>query len=156
VSRAKREPANIREKASMPPRPLASGTPNPPLVLIVEDEEPIAQALSFIVEDAGYTPQTAADGVQAIALAHQRWPALVITDLMMPHMDGIALLAALRAEAAASGRPVPPAIVMTAASLRKAYEAGADAVLSKPFDLTDVEELLGRFLRNQPQEAGRP
>lgn len=119
----------------------------PTLVLIVEDEAPIAEALSLIVADAGYSPLVARHGMEALELARARKPALVITDLMMPRMDGAGLIAALHAEASTNGAdPAPPIVLMTAANLQLAREAGADAVLRKPFDISDVEKLLRQFL----------
>lgn len=131
----------------------------PALVLIAEDEEPIAETISYIVEDAGYTPLVAAHGRQALEFARAERPALLITDLMMPHLDGAALIAALRADAAADGAQggdeggqggqggaAPPIILMTAASLDLARAAGADVVLRKPFALAELEALLHRFL----------
>lgn len=116
------------------------------LVLIVEDEAPIAEALTLIVEDAGYTAITAAHGKEALALAKELRPKLVITDLMMPHLNGIDFIAALRAHAEATGTESPPTVLMTAAGPARAREAGADAVLRKPFDITEIEALLRRFL----------
>ncbi|HWE62545.1 MAG TPA: response regulator [Chloroflexota bacterium] len=125
-------------------------SPEPFLVLIVDDEAPIAETLSFIVEDAGYAPLTAAHGAEALELVRRRWPALVFTDLMMPHLNGARLIAALRDEAASTGQPPPVTVLMTAAGPRQAAEAGADAVLLKPFDLQDVEALLQRYLGLPP------
>lgn len=116
------------------------------LVLIVEDEAPIAEALTLIVEDAGYTAITAAHGKEALALAKELHLKLVITDLMMPHLNGIDFIAALRAHAEATGTESPPVVLMTAAGPTRAREAGADAVLRKPFDITEIEALLQRFL----------
>ena len=95
----------------------------PPLVLIAEDEESIAEVVEMLVAEAGYGTVVARDGRQALALAREHWPALLITDMMMPHLDGIDLIAALRAEAADSSRGAPPAILMTAASI--SYARGA-------------------------------
>lgn len=120
--------------------------PDDLLVLVVEDEEPIAEALALLVLDAGYTPLIASHGRQALELARKRLPALVITDLMMPYLDGAGLITALRADAANAERQAPPIILMTAAGLQRVREVGADAVLSKPFDLDEVEALLARFL----------
>lgn len=120
--------------------------PEPNLVLIAEDEEPIADAVAYVVQDCGYTPLIAVDGQQALQLTRERWPALVITDLMMPRLDGVELIAALRADAAANHHVPPPVIVTTAAGMRRAQAAGADAVLRKPFDLAELERLLHRFL----------
>lgn len=117
------------------------------LILIAEDERPIAEVVAAVVADAGYEPVVAAHGRQALELARERWPGLVITDLMMPHLDGAGLIGALGEEAAARGRTRPPVILMTAAGPRQAREAGADAVLRKPFDLDALEELIRRLLR---------
>jgi len=123
-----------------------------PLVLIAEDEEPQAEIVVFVVSEAGYTPLVAPNGRQALALARDSRPALLITDLMMPYLDGSELIAALRADAAAGGAPVPPIVLMTAASMAAARAAGADVVLRKPFHLVDLEALLRRFL-GPPQAA---
>lgn len=116
------------------------------LVLIVEDEAPIAEALTLIVEDAGYTAITAAHGKEALELAQELHPRLVITDLMMPHLNGIDFIAALHKYAEATGTESPPVVLMTAAGPARTREAGADAVLRKPFDITEIEALLRRFL----------
>jgi CheY-like chemotaxis protein len=121
-------------------------TPERFLVLIVEDEGTIAGVLSAFAEDLGYLSMTAPHGVAALEMARVRWPSLVLTDYMMPLMTGGRLIAELRAEAASSGRPVPSIILMSAVSSRLGDGAGADVVLPKPFDLTQLEVLLERFL----------
>ena len=123
------------------------------LVLIAEDEEPIAELLAYVVQDAGYTPLVAFHGRQALELTRERWPALLIADLMMPYLSGADLIAALTAEAAASDRARPPAILVTGAGPRQARATGADAVLYKPFQVADLDALLHRFLARSPTEA---
>ncbi len=118
----------------------------PRLILIAEDEEPIAEALSFIVEDAGWVPLVASDGAKALAMARAQRPALIITDLMMPHLDGTALIAALREDAKLDGHAPVPIILMTAAGMKKAEEAGADVVVRKPFEVADLEATIRRLL----------
>ncbi len=120
------------------------------LVLIVDDDEPITDTLAYIVTEAGYTPEVALQGLQALALARVHWPALVITDLMMPQMTGAQLIAALRTEAGALGLPPPPCVLTTAAGERAVKAADADAVLYKPFSIDDVEAILHRFLPPPP------
>jgi DNA-binding response OmpR family regulator len=118
----------------------------PSVVLIVDDDKPIADFVAAVVAEAGYAPVVTTRGSQALELARTQWPALLIADLMLPFMSGGALIAALHAAAAADGRAAPPAVLMTAASLRYAGAAGAEAILRKPFDLADLEALLQRFL----------
>ena len=120
------------------------------LVLIAEDEEPLAETVAFIVREAGYTPVIALHGRQALELARARHPALLIVDLMLPYLDGAAVIAALRADAKGDGAFAPAIILMTGANPARARAAGADVVLRKPFHLADLEQLLRRFLAPAP------
>lgn len=132
---------------------------NPPeqarslLVLIAEDEEPIAFALSDLIEEAGYRTLIAQNGKLALELAREHHPALIITDLMMPHLNGRELIAALRAQEKALEHPIPPIILMSAAGRSYIKDSGADAILLKPFDLKEVEALLHRFLPPPQRKA---
>lgn len=120
--------------------------PAPGVVLIVDDDKPIADYVAAVVAESGHTPMVATNGARALELARAHWPVLLITDLMLPFMSGGALIAALHTAAAAEGRVMPPTVLMTAASARYAETAGAEAILCKPFDLADLEEVLRRFL----------
>lgn len=124
-----------------------------PLVLIADDERSIAALVAEIVVQAGGQPRVATHGRQALDLARERWPAVVITDLMMPHLDGAGLIARLREEAVARGKAAPAFILMTAASLQYARAAEADVVLRKPFDITEMEALLQHFLEQGGADA---
>jgi CheY-like chemotaxis protein len=114
--------------------------PGDTAVLVVDDDQAIAAIIGIVVEEAGYLPLFARDGAEALVLARERPPALIITDLMMPVLDGAGLVAALRLEGT-----VPPVVVVTAAPARAAA-LGVDAVLSKPFRIEALEEILARFL----------
>lgn len=116
------------------------------LVLIADDEQPIATVVAGLVEDMGYTPQIASDGKQALQMARSSWPALLLTDLMMPGLNGIELIEAIRAEAAANNLPQIPTILMTAAGLARGQSAQADAYIAKPFDLDELESLFRTLL----------
>lgn len=113
------------------------------IVLIVEDEGPIAEALTYVVEEAGFTALVASHGKAGLNLALQHRPALILSDVMMPQMGGPELIRAVRA---ALETRAPPIVLMTAADLRFAQDAGADAVLTKPFELAAIEAMLRRFL----------
>lgn len=127
------------------PAPLEEQAPTSSLVLIAEDDEPIALALAMIVEDEGHRVLHANDGQEALALALRHHPALIITDLMMPRMNGAQLIATLRSSDT-FGVSTPHIIIMTAAAASYTQNTGADALLRKPFDIRDVEKLLRRFL----------
>lgn len=141
-----------------PAEPPRSGSPDPvprsrdgsagtePVVVIAEDEEPIAEAVAWVVEDCGYTPLIARNGQEALELIHARRPALVITDWMMPVLDGLSLIRALKQQAALDGLHPIPTILMTAARRVPPQAAEADAFLPKPFDVDDLAALLRRFL----------
>ena len=75
-------------------------------VLIVDDSETIVTFLRMILESEHYEVDTAADGTEGLAKAHQSLPDLIITDSIMPGMDGFALLRALREDPATEAVPV--------------------------------------------------
>ena len=116
------------------------------MVLIAEDEEPIAVAVAWVVEDCGYTPLIARNGQEALELTHSQRPALVITDWMMPILDGVGLIRALKQQAALDGLHPIPTILMTAARRIPPQAAEADAFLPKPFEVDELAALLRRFL----------
>jgi CheY-like chemotaxis protein len=116
------------------------------LVLVADDERAIAEVIAAFVRDLGYRATVAANGDEALTLARTEWPVLLITDMMMPRMDGPGLIAAVRAAALAERRPAPATILITAAGPGHAKGSGVDAVLRKPFDLGDLEELLRQLL----------
>jgi response regulator NasT len=116
------------------------------LVLIAEDEEPIALALADLIKEIGYQTLVAQNGQRALELAREHHPDLIITDLMMPYLSGREMIAALHADGNNPPNTVPPIILMTAAGQARIRDSGADAVLLKPFELEEVEALLHRFL----------
>lgn len=118
-----------------------------PLVLIIEDEQPIAEALRYIVEDRGYQTITGRDGLEGLELAQKRHPDLIITDLMMPRLDGLKFIRALREDAARAGRRTPPVILTSAIENVSATDSNLpDAFVPKPFDLDYLEHLLDQYL----------
>jgi CheY-like chemotaxis protein len=112
-------------------------------ILIVDDELIIREMIAGLVEDMGHTPLTASDGRSALALleAARRPPALVITDLMMPHVNGAALARELKASA--RFRHVP--IVLMSAACHSHYASAADHFLPKPFELEAIERYVERY-----------
>lgn len=128
----------------------AENTPNRPRprVLVAEDEALIRMDLVELLTDEGYdVVGQVADGQEAVELARELDPDLVVMDVKMPRMDGITA-----AEIIAEER-IAPVVMLTAFSQRdlveRAREAGAMAYVVKPFDASDVvpaiEIAMGRF-----------
>ena len=75
-------------------------------VLVVDDSETVVNFLRMVLESQQYEGDTASDGNEGLAKAHQSLPDLIITDSLMPGMDGFSLLHALRADPATEAVPV--------------------------------------------------
>ncbi len=106
----------------------------PKTALVVDDSVTVRQALAFTLGQAGFTVLQASNGAQALQQVNGKPMALVITDLNMPEMDGLALIRALR------GRPeckyVPILMLTTESQEAKKKEgkaAGATGWIVKPF-----------------------
>lgn len=108
-------------------------------VLIVDDEPDIVAFLTAVLQDEGYSTETARDGVEALAKMRDCLPSLVILDLMMPRMSGFEVLDAMRRD---QSETRPSVIVLSAKSTHQdildAVERGADDFIPKPFDLEDL------------------
>lgn len=122
-----------------------------PLVLVVDDDEDIRDAVSWALEDEGYRVATATDGRDALRrLREGELPSVVLVDLMMPHMDGEELVRAV----AASPFAHVPIVVMSGhvGAGAKAGAAGAAACLPKPVDLDDLLSTIARFTSRSTEE----
>jgi len=119
-------------------------------VLVVEDEQHLADGLRFNLEAEGYTVDTVSDGESALALLvdqQQRYDALVL-DVMLPGKDGFTVAAELRA----AGHYVP-VLMLTARGrpedVLRGFESGADDYLPKPFELSVLLARLNGLLRRR-------
>ncbi|MGI8914297.1 MAG: response regulator transcription factor [Chloroflexota bacterium] len=112
-------------------------------VLVVDDELPLRSLLAMVIRDAGHAVILAIDGSQALEVIGRQRPDLVLSDIMMPLLNGAALCRGLKLAADTASIPV---ILMSAAGNALAEGTGADAFLAKPFDIADVEALLDRWL----------
>ena len=115
-------------------------------ILIVEDEPNIVESLSFILGRAGFEVDIVSDGAEALdRLRRQSFSALVL-DIMLPGMNGLDLLKAIRSDRALAILPVMLLTAKGQASDRRAAEAiGADAFVTKPFSNAEVVEHVTRL-----------
>jgi DNA-binding response OmpR family regulator len=100
------------------------------LVLVVERDPYVRELEAFFLDDAGYSVDFVADGVAALAAARERKPAIVVTEILVPQLDGLALCRAIKNDPALSGTVVLVFSILAAHG--RAREAGADAFLMKP------------------------
>ncbi|SLN19557.1 Transcriptional regulatory protein YycF [Aquimixticola soesokkakensis] len=120
-------------------------------ILLVEDEDNIALALEILLKRAGYEVHRIKTGAQALPNIRARRPALVLLDVTLPEASGYDICQQLHMDEDFSGIPV---LLMTARATpverRKALALGADAVLTKPFE---IEDLLAEVTRLAPLHA---
>lgn len=135
------------------PRPIM-----PPMskrILVIDDDSWMLGMITAVLEDRGFTVSTASDGREGLAKATKEHPELVITDVVMPNMDGWQLVRELRAMRMFAFVPV---ILLTQLDSRRdrlqGFRLGADDYLAKPFRL---EELVARVERALERRfEGRP
>jgi DNA-binding response OmpR family regulator len=123
-------------------------------VVVADDDPDIVDILTFNLTTAGYEVTTAADGVDALELVRAAPPDLVVLDIMMPRMDGLEALAALKADEATKEIPVVMLTAKTSDTDQWAgWEAGADYYITKPFDLDELLRFIGYLQVNNEFEA---
>ena len=110
-------------------------------ILLVEDEAIIAVVAGIALEGAGHHIMEAVDGVEALQIARQEQPELIVTDYMMPRMDGLELIARLRADG--FDKPIILATAIPEESLLGVKQY--DAYLPKPYREVQLLEMVERF-----------
>jgi DNA-binding NtrC family response regulator len=117
-------------------------------ILVVDDEPAEREGLARLVGQWGYEVETAASGEEALNLVESQHPAVVVTDLVLPEMDGLTLLQKLRE----TGRPPAVLLVTGHATVESAVEAmrhGAFDYLTKPVDATRLQVLLEKAIEQE-------
>lgn len=118
-------------------------------VLVVDDQEVIRDTLQTALDDEGFNVETAANGKEALEILGRWKPCVVLLDLMMPVMDGWALIHKMREEDLLHGVPV---VVFSAhRELReRAKQLDPDATLRKPFELQELQGVMERLISRVP------
>ena len=117
------------------------------LVLVVDDVIDNVTVISLNLQQQGYRVVTASDGEQAVRVASQTNPDIILMDIGMPEMDGLAAARRIRENESLKSVPI---IAVTAFSTggfqRAAYDAGFDAYLTKPVDFDRLHDLVRSLL----------
>ena len=133
-----------------PDPPSTGGSPGRPLVLVVDDDPDVRAMARAALEASGFGVMAAADGQEGLRLVREHRPDAVLTDALLPKLDGRKLCAQIKA--APDLRRIP-VIIMTGVykSAKYATEAksqyGADGYIYKPLQPETLQEALGRVLR---------
>lgn len=121
---------------------------DPPVILVVDDEQSYRDALAVALEREGFIVETAADGAEAIARFDAAKPALVLLDVMLPQMSGVDVCREIRT------RSQVPIIMVTARNSEidavVGLEVGADDYITKPFRLRELVARVRAALRRGP------
>ncbi len=115
------------------------------LILVVERDPNVRELEEYFLKQAGFDVEFVASGTEALAMAQETSPDLIITEILVPELDGLALCRQLKEDDASRAMPI---LIFSVLSARvRAEEAGADAFLLKPLGeralVSEVRRLLG-------------
>ncbi len=113
------------------------------LILVVDDEQDIVELVSLVLEEPGLSVLSAYNGQQALDILQEQHPDLILSDVMMPHLDGLQLCKRIKSTPSTRDTII---ILMTAAGGLSLDDCGADALIRKPFDITAVQDTVRRYL----------
>jgi DNA-binding response OmpR family regulator len=127
------------------------------LVLVVERDPHVRELEAFFLNEAGFSVDFADDGEAALSLAREKLPAIIVTEIMVPKLDGLALCRRVKSDPKLESTVV--LIFSILAAHGRAREAGADAFLMKPLAdrrlVQTVRELLERHAAMRPLSQHR-
>lgn len=129
-------------------------------VLVVEDDREINELVCAYAEIAGFGYRSALCGFDALEQVRRCPPALIVLDLMLPDIDGFEVCRRVKAEAEATGRPIPVIIILSALDGEKSRQQGralgAVDYLAKPFDPDRLMEVITRHASGSNRAAPAP
>jgi DNA-binding response OmpR family regulator len=126
-------------------------------VLLIDDDPALLWLMGQAFAAAGYTIKSAENGRKGLGLIDAYQPDLVVTDIVMPEMEGIAAILEIRR------KPRPPKIIAISGAgpggrrnyLKWAKHLGADEVLAKPFRMSQIVALSNRLIDNHSNDLGK-
>ena len=115
-------------------------------ILVVDDERSFCDVVSVILESQGYQVHMAHHANDAFGLLDETTPDLILTDMMMPEIDGVSLIKRLRETPAWADIPVVVVSAYSEPEIQKnAFEAGASGFMSKPFSANELRSTVGAY-----------
>jgi CheY-like chemotaxis protein len=117
------------------------------VILCVERDPYVRELETYFLNEAGFGVTFADDGLQALELTRQLHPTIVITEILVPKLDGLALCRRLKSDPATSDIAV--LVFSLLAAERRAQDAGADAFLNKPLSAESLKEAVRRVLADR-------
>jgi DNA-binding response OmpR family regulator len=130
-------------------------------ILLIDDEKDVRESVAQVLSRAGYRVETADDAELGLAMLEDNDFDLLITDIIMPGIDGVQAIKAVREKnkkmkiLAISGggnfglKDYKPQAITTTAYLQAAADAGADSILTKPFTRAELVELVNNLLQDE-------
>ncbi|MGA9773623.1 MAG: response regulator [Blastocatellia bacterium] len=115
-------------------------------VLIVDDNSYVRDVLTCMLKEIGFQIITAVDGLMGLKMAEAERPDLIITDINMPHMNGIQMIARLRGQSEFVGVPILVVSSNGSKELDAALSAGANLAMHKPLDFDSLRHRISRLL----------
>jgi CheY-like chemotaxis protein len=116
------------------------------VILVVEDDAPVAQLIAKILQRHGFESEIVADGQSALDKARELHPSMILADLTIRGMGGQALCSAIKS--VAETRDIPYVVVSGDAEIaRKASECGADGYMGKPFEFDELIRVVRQYAR---------
>lgn len=121
-------------------------------IFIIDDDLGLQTVLGLALKDAGYEVVSAADGQEGLERLSEVQPDLVLSDVMMPYVDGVQLFDALKEQLRDEGIPI---VIMTALN-RKPWFADLEAegaiILQKPFEIDRLIAVVGMLIDDLPED----
>ncbi|MGA7614162.1 MAG: response regulator [Thermoanaerobaculia bacterium] len=117
------------------------------LILVVERNPAVQRLERYLLENAGFEVEFASDGISALALARELRPHLLVSEVLVPRLDGFSLCRAIRIDRQSNS--VAIILISHLEAAKRALEAGADAFLLKPFDPDVLIEKVSLLLREK-------
>jgi CheY-like chemotaxis protein len=135
---------------SLSAAPLQAGVGSA-VILCVERDPHVRELEAFFLSEAGFGVTFAQDGIEALELARRLHPTIVITEILVPKLDGLALCRRLKGDRATQDIAVLVFSLLSAE--RRAHDAGADAFLNKPVSAERLKEAVRELLAERQAQV---